>query len=53
MLGLEGGDVHRSSTGWSPVFLEDNLAVMSIGFMLPEKDAPVIWRGPRKDGLIK
>ena len=53
MLGLEGSDVHRSSTGWSPVFLEDNFAVMSIGFMLPEKDAPVIWRGPRKDGLIK
>lgn len=53
MLGLEGSDVHRSNTGWSPVFLEDNFAVMSIGFMLPDKDAPVIWRGPRKDGLIK
>jgi Mrp family chromosome partitioning ATPase len=53
MLGLEDGDVHRSSTGWSPVYLEDNFAVMSIGFMLPDKDAPVIWRGPRKDGLIK
>jgi Mrp family chromosome partitioning ATPase len=53
MLGLEGSDVRRSSTGWSPVFLDDNFAVMSIGFMLPEKDAPVIWRGPRKDGLIK
>lgn len=53
MLGLEGSDVHRSNTGWSPVFLEDNLAVMSIGFMLPNKDDPVIWRGPRRDGLIR
>jgi Mrp family chromosome partitioning ATPase len=53
MLSLEGQDVHRSNTGWSPVYLEDNFAVMSIGFMLPNKDDPVIWRGPRKDGLIR
>lgn len=53
MLGLEGHDVHKSNTGWSPVYLEDNFAVMSIGFLLPNKDDPVIWRGPRKDGLIK
>ena len=26
---------------------------MSIGFMLSNKDDPVIWRGPRKNGLIK
>lgn len=53
MLGLEGNDVHRSNSGWSPVYLEDNLAVMSIGFLLPTKDDPVIWRGPRKDGIIR
>lgn len=53
MLGLEGSDVHRSNTGWTPVYLEDNLAVMSIGFMLPNKDDPVVWRGPKKDGLIR
>ncbi len=23
------------------------------GFMLPNSDDPVIWRGPRKNGLIK
>lgn len=33
--------------------MEDNLAVMSIGFLLPNKDDAVIWRGPRKNGLIK
>lgn len=27
--------------------------MMSIGFLLPGKDDPVIWRGPRKDGLIR
>ena len=26
---------------------------MSIGFMLPSKDDTIIWRGPRKNGLIK
>jgi NUBPL iron-transfer P-loop NTPase len=39
--------------GWSPVYVEDNLGVMSIGFMLPNPDDAVIWRGPRKNGLIK
>jgi hypothetical protein len=26
---------------------------MSIGFLLPDADDAVIWRGPRKNGLIK
>jgi hypothetical protein len=26
---------------------------MSIGFLLNKKDDAVIWRGPRKNGLIK
>jgi hypothetical protein len=25
---------------------------MSIGFMLPNADDPVIWRGPRKNGAL-
>jgi Mrp family chromosome partitioning ATPase len=50
MLGLEGREVHMSSAGWSPVWLEDNLGVMSIGFMLPDKDDAIIWRGPKKNG---
>ena len=29
------------------------LGVMSVGFMLPEDDNAIIWRGPRKNGLIK
>jgi Mrp family chromosome partitioning ATPase len=53
MLGLVGQEVHQSASGWSPVYVEDNLAVMSIGFMLPSNDEAVIWRGPRKNGLIK
>lgn len=53
MLGLLGQDVHQSSEGWSPIYVDDHLAVMSIGFMLPNQDDAIIWRGPRKNGLIK
>lgn len=53
MLGLQGYEVHQSSSGWSPVYVDDNLGVMSIGFMLPNADDAIIWRGPRKNGLIK
>ena len=53
LVGLENEEIHRSNLGWSPVYVEDNLAVMSIGFLLPNPDDAVIWRGPRKNGLIK
>lgn len=53
MLGLEGQEVHQSSSGWSPVYVSDNLGVMSIGFMLTDPNEAVVWRGPRKNGLIK
>ena len=50
MLGLQGSDIHSSALGWEPVYVSDSLGVMSIGFMLPEEDEAVIWRGPRKNG---
>lgn len=53
VMGLTGQEVHQSAAGWSPVYVDDNLGVMSIGFMLPNADDAVIWRGPRKNGLIK
>jgi Mrp family chromosome partitioning ATPase len=53
MLGLEGEEVHQSSAGWSPVYVTENLGVMSIGFMLTDPNEAVVWRGPRKNGLIK
>ncbi|KAL3829523.1 hypothetical protein ACJIZ3_018325 [Penstemon smallii] len=53
MLGLEGQEIHQSNLGWSPIYVESNLGVMSIGFMLPNPDDAVIWRGPRKNGIIK
>ncbi|XP_019363012.1 PREDICTED: cytosolic Fe-S cluster assembly factor NUBP1 [Gavialis gangeticus] len=53
MMGLEGEQVHQSGFGWSPVYVEENLGVMSVGFLLSSPDDAVIWRGPKKNGLIK
>ena len=66
MLGLKGEEVHNSGSGWSPVYVtlpgpggsvsmedENCIAVVSVGFMLPNEDSALIWRGPRKTALIK
>ena len=33
-------------------YVSDNLAVMSIGFLLNSGDDAVIWRGPKKNGKL-
>ncbi|KAH9834300.1 Cytosolic Fe-S cluster assembly factor nbp35 [Teratosphaeria destructans] len=53
MMGVENETIHVSNTGWEPVWVSDNLGVMSVQFMLPNRDDAVIWRGPKKNGLIK
>ena len=53
MLGCTGRTVHKSGSGWMPVYANPNLSVMSIAFLLGDQDAAVVWRGPRKNGLIK
>jgi Mrp family chromosome partitioning ATPase len=53
MMGVEAETIHVSGTGWSPVWVTDNLCVMSIQLMLPDRDSAVIWKGPKKNGLIK
>ena len=35
-----------------PIQGEAFLKVMSIGFLLENKDASVVWRGPKKSGTI-
>ncbi|KAJ6655996.1 hypothetical protein lerEdw1_004581 [Lerista edwardsae] len=42
ILGLEGEQ-----------YVEENLGVMSVGFLLSSPDDAVIWRGPKKNGMIK
>lgn len=53
LMGVEAETIHVSNAGWSPVWVTDNLGAMSIQFMLPNRDDAIIWRGPKKNGLIK
>ena len=53
MLGVEDGRPEPVGTGFNPVSLSPHLKVMSIGFLLQDRDSPVIWRGPLKMGAIK
>ncbi|CAD6186119.1 unnamed protein product [Caenorhabditis auriculariae] len=53
MMGVEDEEVHNSADGWTPVGIKDNLTLMSIAFLLGNKNDAVIWRGARKNGMIK
>ncbi len=52
MLGIAGGKLYVTADGIEPVEGPLGIKVMSIYFMLPQDDAPVIWRGPLKTGAI-
>merc|ERR1711939_1194030 len=45
--------LHSTSAGILPMPVSDNLGLVSIGFMLPSSSSAVIWRGPKKNSLIK
>jgi Mrp family chromosome partitioning ATPase len=53
LTGLEGQTVHSDGMALLPVRVADNLAVMSIGFLLISKADAVIWRGPLKYNVIR
>jgi len=55
LLGLEGRDIFQCSEGWVPIYTDESqtLAVMSIGFLLKNREDPVIWRGPKKTMMIR
>ncbi|XP_075558306.1 NUBP iron-sulfur cluster assembly factor 2 isoform X2 [Dermacentor variabilis] len=55
MLNLDGHSIHQCPQGWVPVYADasQRLAVMSIGFLLSDKNNPIIWRGPKKHAMIR
>jgi Mrp family chromosome partitioning ATPase len=53
IMGVDGEQIHESATGWTPIYVKSNLALISTSFLLPTPDTPVIWRGPKKNGMIK
>ena len=53
LLGLGPSAMQSRNDAMRPVDYSERLRVMSIGFLLPEPDAAVIWRGPLKMSIIK
>ncbi len=53
LLGIEGRTVSLADGAMAPVSTPAGLRVMSIGFLLPDPDDAVIWRGPMKMGVIQ
>ncbi|XP_008854434.1 cytosolic Fe-S cluster assembly factor NUBP2 isoform X4 [Nannospalax galili] len=55
MLGSQGKAVHQCDQGWVPVFVdqEQSISLMSVGFLLENPDEAVVWKGPKKNALIK
>ncbi len=53
LLSLTGAKPHIESDHMEPVAYNSNLSVMSLGFLIPDKETAVIWRGPVKIGLIR
>ena len=52
MLGMEGEQIRGENGRLFPAAYSPSLKVMSIGFMLKDRDSPVIWRGPLKHKAI-
>ena len=53
IMGVDGEQIHESASGWTPIYVRDNLSLISTAFLLPTPDTPIIWRGPKKNGMIK
>jgi ATP-binding protein involved in chromosome partitioning len=53
MLGLKGSRLESGLPGIFPVISDGGIKVVSMAFLLPGDDSPVIWRGPVKMGAIK
>lgn len=63
MFGVEGKQVHASTSGWVPVTVYDksfdgsatrgSLTLMSLGFLIGDRNNSVVWRGPKKTAMIR
>jgi len=53
ILHLDETQVISDEKGMRPAFYGPDLKVMSIAFLLRERDDAVIWRGPLKMGVLK
>lgn len=61
MFGIEDHKIHQSEKGWIPVHSKIsnndsnslNIKLMSLGFLLNDRGDSIVWRGPKKTGMIR
>jgi len=53
LLNLEDGKLQGGKDKIKPILYSDTLKVMSIGFLIQNENAALIWRGPMKHNVIK
>ena len=52
MFGIHG-QVYGTDDGIYPPLAENDIKIMSINLLMPDEEAPVIWRGPVISGMVK
>jgi ATP-binding protein involved in chromosome partitioning len=53
MFHIEDAVLHGDNEGIMPVIVPPHLKVMSMAFLVPDSDEPIIWRGPLKIGALR
>lgn len=53
LLNLEGSKLQGGKDKIEPIIYNDTLKVISIGFLIQDENAALIWRGPMKHNVIK
>ncbi|MBW9221580.1 ATP-binding protein [Methanothermococcus sp. SCGC AD-155-C09] len=53
MLGVEDIQPYADENGIYPVTTPEGIKVISISYFLPNKDTPVLWRGPKISGALR
>lgn len=53
MFHIEDEKLYAEGDKLVPISVPPSLSIMSMAFLLPEKDAAIMWRGPVKSGAIR
>ncbi|KAG9508816.1 Cytosolic Fe-S cluster assembly factor NUBP2 [Fragariocoptes setiger] len=55
MFSVENGEVIQTENGWQPVKVrpDKELYLMSMAFLIGNRNSAVIWRGPKKHSMIR
>jgi Mrp family chromosome partitioning ATPase len=56
MLQVDENHVYQSAGGWVPVYVDgeqQRLSCMSVAFLTKRKEDSIVWRGPKKNAMIR